>query len=57
MFLINSAFVGKKSFVLIKMHGKTAIKIHYNNFHSTAIVIILNGSFTDVHEMSLTSKA
>ena len=28
MFLIKSAFVGKqKSFVLIKMHGKTTIKI------------------------------
>ena len=24
--LINSTFVGKKSFVLIKMHGRTTIK-------------------------------
>jgi hypothetical protein len=29
--LIKSAFVGKKSFELIKMHGKTTIKI--NNIH------------------------
>ena len=26
MLLIKSAFVGKKSFVLIKMHGETTIK-------------------------------
>ena len=29
--LINSAFVGKNSFVLIKIHGKTTIKITSNN--------------------------
>ena len=28
--LINSAFVGKNSFVLIKMHGKTTIKTVYS---------------------------
>jgi hypothetical protein len=27
MFLINSAFVGNIIFILIKMHGKTTIKI------------------------------
>ena len=29
--LINSAFVGKNSFVLIKMHGKTTIKKTISN--------------------------
>ena len=37
--LINSAFVGKNSFVLIKMHGKTTIKITSFTFANAPINI------------------
>jgi hypothetical protein len=40
MFLINSAFVGKKNFILIQMHGRTTIKrcMCMRNFTTSPIV-------------------
>ena len=42
--LINSAFVGKNSFVLIKMHGKTTIKINLLVSYGHELISVLEYS-------------